>query len=476
MPSSGPQLIALPQELQLRVLLWVRDNASLLEPLATTLTAMLSSFCGCLISSGASGMSLHSTAQKLLEYFSKQQISSSSTLLDSMDAFAAALHADLNAKLATDVPLVTGALYYQSALREFSLAERDRIEGGQRHRNKDGDRPFYMDVTAPTDTFSLALYEEPDMDVGIGNNMEITDSPVIPTDTSLFDESQTALLPSSQMDTMPSTIEMDVSSYAEASIEPPLSEGDQSKVSALSEKLEALDGNLLSQSSLTYPDISILVDTASPVAACEALKLANHSDETILVLLTCLLAQDASFARLTILLKAALQSKVNALEKASSRSLLSALNLAASHQSRALLESVLVPAVSQSTFSAPQVELTLRIMKSLDHAIQDTYAENLILAPTIWNLSHLELLAKILPLRSPWPLTVISKFISQLHLHLHDPYEGNKAGDKIVTLVWSIVQKYAAKDLAPHKETLKSIVSRFTTTLSEKAIAKIQAL
>jgi hypothetical protein len=469
----GPQFCALPIDLQNHILLWYRENIKALEPLTETGTSLLQAILDFATASPFISLPITSLAASVLESVSKRMIERTKLAFPQMEAFSSALQDDFLTKLASPFLQLCDDSYLRNALFELDNGQPYGKSGPNRAGTSTASA---INLDESQDEQMPNMQQEGDMELGLS----APDASGLGSFREAEGEATSSQpMTSSQHDFAGSTIEMDVDiPYLDSEVveEATLSEEERNKILELVDKMGTFDSTLQSQFTLSHEDIGVLIVTPAHQAAIELLDAGKMSDESILAIMTAIIKEDASFARLRILLSGILLPRVASLTKAASRMLLNGLQMVGEKEPHALLDAVLVPMTCQKEFGAPHVELLIRIMKSLQPPLQEHYLENLFSATQIFTLSHLDLIAKLLPLRSHWPPNVIQAFVSLLHAHINDPIEGSKVGDKFETIVWSILQKYAAQDLLSHKEKLKAIISKFSTPLTEKNMAKLQQM
>lgn len=420
---------------------------------------------------------MHSLAHSLLQDIKQVQFAPDPGIAAELEVLAIALQSDLVQSLASSSLPVQGLGYFRSALSE--------LDGGEFVGTVSSDtatqaksRAFLYDVAdAEESTNPLAVLSQTGDNTRMDSDLMQTDENDGATEANMLDFFSSQVVPPSQEMEYRSTHEMDVDGIEQASSgEPPLSAEDENRAKSLADRLGDMDAGIQSQVVLTSADVAILSTTRSPTAICALLELDKVTDETICAFLRMALSDDASFARNCIILQSSLQSRIETLTTTASRSLLNAILVGAELQPQALLEAVLVPMLSLKTFSSAHAELAIRTIKALDAELQEPYINTLLKkTPKSWNRALLDLVAKLLPLRSAWSADILKQFISQIHAHINDNFGGPTAGDKMISLVWSIVVKYSAQDLSPHKQMIINIAQRFNTSLSEKILSKVQS-
>lgn len=395
--------------------------------------------------------------------------------IPSLDAFAAALQSDLLGRLDSSLILLPSASYCRSALFEL------------------GHAPSSSEVGLNPELHASLMVEESDApeddlpDVIIQSDLSMDNRPTSsqPLDTSSTGPAEgdddvnfeSQLPTSSQHDTFAATMDIDAdlpSILPESPInEPHLGSEEKDQAVALFDCLNLMDAESPSQVPLTRNVASILLENAPVNAVLAILNLATHADNTILALLEIVLSEDVSYARICSILSAALTPRVHSLSKAASRTLMNLLNFVVEKDARALLDSVLMPVVCSNGFASPHVEMIVRMIKALSATLQDLYIDKLLSGPENFVLAHLDLIAKILPIRSAWSTSLLRLFVTHLYRHLEDPFVGGKPGEKFQAIVWVLLQKAATADLAEHKDNLIAVAKKYPSAMGEKSLAKL---
>lgn len=475
---SGPLFCTLPLDLQERVLQWIQINVRSLEHLNYVTTSLLNAIRNYHTSTGKSSYPIYTLASTALANLSHVPIELNNDSFQHFDAFSAALQNDLLLRLDSNLIVLPGVSHHRSALFELNQGQ-SRLENAS---NSDLHTSLMIaENEAPEDDLPDVINMNHINSFKTHPNAEIGSSAatidVQADDDSIF-ESQPPT--SSQHDTFSSTMDLDIELPAlmpeSPTIAPGLTEEDRNKVGELEEKLDLLESNPASQTLLDRNNVSVLLDTIYLEEVLSLLNLNNRSDDTILSLLQIVLSEDASYARITSILSKALLSRVTSLSKAASRTLMNLLSFVAEKDARALLDAVLLPIVCLDGFAPPHVEMIIRVTKALGIALQDLYIEKLISGPKNFVLSHLDLIAKILALRSTWNASLLRIFVTIIHRHMEDSFGGSKVGEKFQAIVWVLIQKSATVDIVEHKETLVSIIKKYPSSMGEKSLLKLAQL
>jgi len=472
---SGPQFCTLPLELQQHVLTWYRVNLSALDPLNKVGADLLRAILSYAHSNDLAAFPLHSFASTILEDVLKIPIEHHSSQFPHMEAFCSALQADLLLRFDSSIPHVLTIGYYREALYE--------LDHGVIHGRSLGD------MASQQALLSSGL-EVPDDDIlpNFMNSVGMNDDAANPFIEAITD--QLAEEPKVENDRLPTSsqhhemgvlMEVDIplaSTVAEEEVvvasAQGLSELERASVLSLGDRLSGLDSNLQSQLQLSHGDVSVLVDCYAISEAIALLEVQNLSEETLFALIQAILSVDAPFMRLRILFSELLLWRIQNLAKTASRTLLNTLHSVADKEPTALLQAVLVPLVSHPSFAAHHVELLIRIVKGVPHPIQEAYAESLLrTGPNPLTIAYLDLIAKLIPIRTQWTSSIVYSIIHQVYVHINDAFEGNKQGEKIQTIVWTLLQKYPSQDLKSQKERLQSITLKFPSPIADKNAAKI---
>lgn len=423
---------------------------------------------------------LSTAASSLLKDICEQFVESEISPFPQFDAFSAALQADL--LLRFDAPLIAipGTLHYRDALFELGNGHHRRTnlpsDGNQASLLIDLEEP--MDGELP-DIMSLQVTE------GAVKEHNEHEESAKEQEASITDAEgedslpPSQLLTSSQLDTLNATMDMNIDipldNFEIAEPEAQLSEEERLQMEDLADRLTALDAHGQSQVDLNPQLVVVAIDCTAIYELLPRLKLEARSDGTIFAFLSAVLMQDASYARLCILLENALLSRVVGLTKVAPRSLLNVLNLVAEREARALADSVLVPLAAHPSFAVNHVELLIRIVKILQTPLQDLYFDKLLSAPKNFAFVHLDLFAKLMLIRPHLDPSMLRFFVSHLQRRAEESLE-SKSGEKVQAIVWTLLQKNSAPDLVEHKATLTTIVKKYSSSLGEKNLAKLQSL
>lgn len=245
-------------------------------------------------------------------------------------------------------------------------------------------------------------------------------------------------------------------------------------ISQLVEKLENYDSSINSQIMVNESEFEILTENPDTNAICKLIPFDRFSEDSLIFFLNTVVTEQISFLTSQIIFSYSLLPRILKLDKTATRGILNSISLCAKNQPEALIESFLLPLSTNNSLNSHQVELINRVLKNLRSDLQFEFAKKNLQTKFVWNLSTLDLFAKIFTLKESWISQIFSLFVHQLNLHLIDIVDQPKVGEKVNSILWSVIMRTDLNSLKNLVDLLKQIVTRFKTPLSEKIISKLK--